>query len=188
MPREFSRATARQAPDEAPDDDRLMDQSPVPAHVHPRSPWQREAGALPSSVTCSRGTRRPTGSGGVAGGSPRGQGPLASSNSRRLSSRSRSGTSASGATPLPAGMGARRMPRAAATRMRSPVGMTLPGLRGPSLWPGSARSFRSSAQHVAATSPARRACNLPVTVRTERPAREVRLRSLPWDDAMFLTD
>jgi len=48
MPKKFSQATARRAPDEASDDDRPMDQSPVPAHVHPRSPWQREAGALPS--------------------------------------------------------------------------------------------------------------------------------------------
>ena len=39
-----------------------------------------------ASVTCCPDTKQPPGSGGVAGGSPRGREPLASSNSRRLSS------------------------------------------------------------------------------------------------------
>ena len=41
---------------------------------------------------------------------------------------------------------------AAATRIKSPARTTPPGSPGPSSWPGWARSFRSSAQRVAATS------------------------------------
>jgi len=125
------------------------------------------AGSL-ASVTCSPGTRRPTGSGGVAGGSPRGQGPMASSSSHRLSSstgspisstscekpsrRWRSGTSASGATPVRVAMRAMQMPRAAATLTQSPARTTPPGLPGRNSWPGWGRSFPSCARRAAVPS------------------------------------
>jgi hypothetical protein len=66
--------------------------------------------------------------------------------------RSRSATSASGNRPRPAGMGAMRMPRAAATLRPSPSRTTPRGLHGRNCWPGWGRSFRSSARTAAATS------------------------------------
>ena len=66
--------------------------------------------------------------------------------------RSPSATSASGATPLPAGMGATVTPReAAVTRLKSPARTTPLGLPGRNSWPGWGRRFRSSARTAAST-------------------------------------
>ena len=69
----------------------FLGQETTRAGFVPHGDERRRAAAVqtarsPASATCCRDIRRPTGSDGVAGGSPRGRGPMASSNLRRVSS------------------------------------------------------------------------------------------------------
>jgi len=121
----------------------------VPEAAKAGSQWRRRTLAAPSSSTGSSISSRRRGSTAIAS-----TGSLHRTTScEKPSRRWPSGTSASGATPLPAGMGAAVTPRkAAATRIKSPARTTPPGLLGRNSWPGWGRSFRSSARTVAATS------------------------------------